>query len=178
MTIKPLFVCIIFLLATPLFSQEMMTTKDGAPIPATETWDFLCENYALTGTAKVQIAKDGKGGVLKIAVQTTDPSFFIGGVAYVYLEDNTIIVCTDKRMRTNKDNVSTVWYTFSTVEMNKLKTTNIGSIRFSIRGNPTKFSSQTGTFTAVNKKSYFSVGENKPETYPTATQITALYHKP
>lgn len=177
MTIKHLFAFIAFLVSTPHFSQEAMTTKDGKQFPATANWDFLCENYALTGIANIQVGKTEKGGLLKIAVKTTDAKFFIGGVIYVYLEDNTIIVCTDKGVRENKDNTTTAWYSFSAVEMNKLKMTNIGSIRFSIRGVPALFSSQIGTFTAVNKKSYFSVRENKPEIYPTANEINALYQK-
>lgn len=177
MTHKHLFLFLTFLFANPLFSQDRMSTKDGKSVPASQSWDFLCENYALSGIAKIQVGKTDKGGLLQIAVQTTDASFFIGGVVYVYLEDNKVIVCTDKGLRENKNNVATAWYTFSAAEMNKLKATNIGSIRFSIRGKQSPFSSQTGTFTAVNKKSYFSIRESKPDPYPTAAEIAALSQK-
>lgn len=174
MAFKHLFAYTAFFISVCAFPQQMTDFK-GKTYPATETWDFLCENYALTGIAKIQVAPTEKGGLLKISVSTTDASYFIGGVTYIYLEDNTIIVCTDKGMRENKDNVATGWYSFSAVEMNKLKTTTIASIRFNIRGNPKKFTSQIGNFTAVNKKTYFSVRENKPEKYPTTLQISALY---
>jgi len=175
MTTKHLFVFIILLLSPTFFAQEMMVTKEGKPIPATPQWDFICENYALTGIAKIQIAKSEKGGQLKITVQTTDPAYFIGGVLYVYLDNQTALVCTDKGIRENKDGQTSAWYSFSAAEMAKLKATNIESIRFNIRGASKKFSSQTGNFTAVNKKAYFSLKESKPEKHETAAAIATLY---
>lgn len=174
MTIKPLLALTLLLFSVAAFPQAM-TTKDGKQYPATENWDFICENYALTGTAKIQVARTEKGGLLQITAQTTDPSYFIGGVVYVYLDDNTIIVCTDKNQRLTKDNETTAWYAFSAIEMEKLKKTNIESVRFNIRGNPKKFGSQIGNFTAANKKTYFSIRENKPAQFETASEIGALY---
>ncbi len=172
MNLKHLFV----LLLLPFLCQAQQTMElKGKSYPATEKWDFICENYALTGTATIQIAKADKGGLLEISTATTDPSFYIGGVAYVYLADQTVMVCTDKNLRENKDGKMTAWYQFSAVEMQKLKTTAIESIRFNIRGNARKFSSQIGNFTAVNKKSYFTTNENKPSHFLTDNQINALY---
>lgn len=175
---KPLFAFVLLLLTPMLVAQELMMLKDGKQIPATASWDFICENYALTGTARVQVAKLEKGGLLKLTIDTTDPAFIIGGVVYVYLEDQSILVCTDKNLRANKDGQASAWYSFTEREMAKLKTVDIGSIRFNIRGTAKKFSSQTGNFTAVNKKAYFSVGDNKPEKHETATSISELYQKP
>ena len=152
-----------------------MTYKDGKQYKATDSWDFICENYALTGNANIQIAKAEKGGVLQISVATTDPSFFIGGSIYVDLEDNTFIICTDKNLRKTTENGTTSWYIFTPTEMAKLKTTAISAIRFYIKGNPQKFSSQIGNFTALNKKAYFSISDRKPEKFETASEISALY---
>lgn len=166
----------LFVLLFPIFcqAQQMMEIK-GKSYPATDKWDFICENYALTGTTEIQIAKSDKGGLLAISTTTTDPAFYIGGVAYVYLSDQTVMVCTDKNLRENKDGKMTAWYHFSAAEMQKLRTTAIESVRFNIRGNAKKFSSQIGNFTAVNKKSYFSTNENKPSAFSTNVQINALY---
>lgn len=174
MIAKQLLALALFLFCSDIFAQTM-TVKSGKQYPATENWDFLCENYALTGIAKIQIAKIEKGGLLQISAQTTDASFFIGGITYVYLEDNSIIVCTDKNLRESKDGETTAWYSFSLAEMEKLKKSDISAIRFNIRGNPKKFSSQIGNFTAANKKSYFSTTEMKPEKFPTAAAIGKLY---
>lgn len=175
MTLKKLFVLLLIGLSFQAFSQETLVTKDGKTYPATQTWNFICENYALTGKAAFQIAKTDKGGLLKLTVETTDSTFYIGGVVYVYLEDNTVLVCTDKGMRQTADTSVTSFYNFSAIEMNRLKKTNITSIRFNIKGTPKKFSSQVGNFTAVNKKAYFSTSEIKPGTFETASEINSLY---
>ncbi|HMI06721.1 MAG TPA: hypothetical protein VK528_04180 [Flavobacterium sp.] len=175
MTIKNLFVSILFVTACHSYSQETITFKDGKQYPVTPEWNFICENYALTGTAKIQVAKTEKGGLLKLTVDATDPTFYVGGTIYVDLADNTILVCTDKGIRENSGNHMTSWYSFSVIEMNKLRKTDIASIRFYIKGNQKKFSSQTGNFTAVNKKAYFSTTELKPGKYETAAEINSLY---
>ncbi len=152
-----------------------MTFKDGKTAAAAAPWRFLCENYALTGHADIQVARADKGGWLKIEVDTTDPSFYIGGVTYVYLEDQTVLVCTDKGMRENINGKAAAWYVFTAAEMERLKKTDIQSIRFNIRGTASKFSSQTGNFTAVNKKRYFNLRGVGPSTYDTAKAITQMY---
>ncbi len=171
-----LLLLLFFVFSKPAFSQELTTTKTSKPYPATASWDFICENYALTGIAKVQIAKTDKGGTLKLAVQTTDSSFIISGTVYVYLSDNTIIVCSDKGIRENIDHQIIGYYTFSPIEMNRLKKTDIRSLRFNINGNQKKFSSQTGNFTGFNQKSYYLDDKDKSTTiYNTAQEIATLY---
>jgi hypothetical protein len=157
-------------------SQEVLSFKGSKPYRATNSWDFISENYALTGLTTIQIAKTEQGGILKLAVTTTNPTFNITGVVYVYLTDNTIIVCSDKGIRENIGSQIVSYYSFSPLEMHKIKTTNIQSIRFNIKGNASKFSSQIGNFTAVNRKTYFSTAADKSKkNYDTASEITALY---
>ncbi|SCX92764.1 hypothetical protein [Flavobacterium caeni] len=174
MTTKHLFACIAFLF-TPLVIGQHMTLKDGNKIPATAEWEFICENYALTGVAFVQIGKAEKGGWLQITAAATDARFYIGGVVYVYLDDHTALVCTDKLLRQNKDGQMTAWYFFTDAEIARLKKSNIQSIRFNVRGTASSFSSQTGNFTAVNKKTYFSVGQHRPQEHETAAALYQLY---
>lgn len=163
------------MLTANAFAQATMTYKDGKQYKATDEWNFICENYALTGTAKIQIGKSEKGGILQISVGTTNPSFYIGGTVYIDLDDNSFIICTDKNVRQPIENGTTAWYMFTPSEMAKLKTTTISGVRFYIKGNTQKFSSQLGNFTAVNKKAYFSISEKKPEKFETASEISALY---
>lgn len=165
--------CIATITAT---SQESLSFKGSKPYRATNSWNFICNNYALTGTATIQIAKSEKGGILKLAVETTNPTFNIAGTSYIYLADNFIITCSDKGIRENKENQIVSYYSLSLLEMNKIKTIDIQSIRFSIKGNSGKFSSQTGNFTAVNQKTYLSTTTDKTgNNYTTALEIKALY---
>jgi len=158
------------------FGQQTMVVKNSRSYPATENWNFICENYALSGAANVQIAKTEKGGILRIAVQTTNPAFAISGMAYVFLTDNTIITCVDKGIREVIGNQIVSYYWFSEVEMNKLKATEIQSIHFNIKGNANGFSSQLGNFTAINKKEYFATAFDKSKkSNDTTSEIKALY---
>ncbi|MFV8376171.1 hypothetical protein [Flavobacterium sp. LB1P71] len=167
---------LLFIATISATSQEVLSFKGSKPYRATNSWNFICENYALTGAATIQIAKTEKGGILKLTVATTNPTFNIAGIVYVYLTDYSIITCSDKGIRGNNGNQIVSYYSFSPLEMNKIKTTDIQSIRFNIKGNANKFNSQTGNFTAVNRKSYFATAADKTKkNYTTAAEITALY---
>ena len=170
---KHLFAVALLLYSVFSFGQESFPAQKLTS--QTESWDFICENYALTGKAAIQISKTEKGGNLNISIATTDPSYYVGGVVYVFLDDYSIIVCTDKGIRKSEKGIIAAQYTFTVSEMSKLRKTDIASIRFNIRGNQKTFGSQTGNFTAVNKKTYFSTTENKIQTYETASQINSLY---
>ena len=172
-----LFVLLFFVLSKLAFSQELMVhkvvTKQQVSTPS---WDFICENYALTGIAKVQIAKTDKGGTLKLAVETNDTTFIISGTVYIYLGDSSIIICSDKGIRESVGNQVISYYSLSTLEMNKLKKTDIQSLRFNITGNRKKFSSPTGNFTALNKKKFFiTTNDSSQKSFDTAQEIAALY---
>lgn len=173
---QKLFFILFFIVSGAVSGQELMTYKGSKPYSATPTWDFISENYALTGITKVQIAKTEKGGTIKLAVETTNPTFAITGTVYVYLADNTIITCSDKNSRESIGNQIVSYYLFSNIEMNKLKTTDIQSIHFAIKGNAKEFNSQIGNFTALNKKSYFSTAfDTSKKSFDTALAIKSLY---
>ncbi|TRX01531.1 hypothetical protein [Flavobacterium gawalongense] len=167
---------LLFIATISVKSQEVLSFKGSKPYRATNSWNFICENYALTGAAAIQIAKTEKGGILKLTVETTNPAFNIAGIVYVYLTDYSIITCSDKGIRENNGNQIVSYYSFSPLEMNKMKTTDIQSIRFNIKGISSKFSSQTGNFTAVNKNTYFSTTSYKiKKNYDTSAEITTLF---
>jgi|SRR6218665_283181 len=170
------FICIITLIFNfKLSAQEPLFFK-GKPYAGTTAWNFLCENYALTGKTIIQIAKAEKGGVMKIAVATTASDFYIGGTAYIYLSDYSAIACTEKNLREKTENGTAAFYYLTESEMNRLKKLEIQSVRFNIRGKTNVFSSQTGNFTAVNKKSYFGTfGKDEENTFETAEEIALLY---
>ena len=144
---------------------------------ATPIWNFICKNYAYSGTTQVQIAKTEKGGLLKIVIETNDSSFAIAGTIYADLIDMSTIVCTDKNIHEVNGNQIISYYTLTAAEMNRLKKTEIQSLRYFIKGKNNKFSSQTGYFTAINKKTYFATAhDNTKKSYETDVAITTLYH--
>ena len=169
-----LFICSIA--CSMLTAQESMRLKDGKSYPASLTWDFICENYALSGATSIQIARTEKGGLLKIGVETTDAKFTISGTVYLYLRDNTFIICKDKNWRDVGNKQIYSYYMLTAIEMNRLKETEISSIRYTIKGKLSPFSSQIGSFTALNKKKYFTtVYDSTIKSFDTASAIKALY---
>ncbi len=171
-----LLLLLFFVISKPVFGQELIATKVSKEQPSTASWNFICENYILTGVAKVQVVKTDKGGTLKLAVETNDPTFIISGTVYIYLADNSIITCSDKGIRENIGNQIISYYTFSALEISKLKKNDIQSLRFNINGNRKKFSSQIGNFTALNKQKYFfTSNDSSKKSYDTAQEITTLY---
>ncbi len=165
-----------FVISKPAFSQELTVNKVAKQYPTTTIWNFICENYVLTGVLKVQVVKTDKGGSLKLAIITNDPEFIISGTTYIYLADNSIITCSDKGIREKSGNEIISYYAFSVLEMNKLKKKNIQSLRFNINGNRKKFGSQIGNFTAYNKKNYFeTTNVSISKSFDTSQEINALY---
>lgn len=166
------------LLSIVSFSQENKISPETNPVSNSVNWDFICEKYALTGITKVQINKTEKGGTITLTVETTNPNYVIAGNIYVDLIDNTVLPCIDRNNRSVNGNEISSTYNFSAIEMNKLKITDIATIRFNIGGKNDGFGSQTGFFTAVNKKKYFFTNYDKSKKgFDTAKEITSLYEK-
>jgi hypothetical protein len=60
--------------------------------------------------------------------------------------------------------------------MKRLKTVEIASIHFNIKGKGQRFNSQLGNFTAVNRKVYFATAFDKSKkSHDTAAAISKLY---
>jgi hypothetical protein len=157
------------------FSQEMIT-KSGQQHKATPEWDFICNNYVYSGILKVQIAKTEKGGLLRLAIDVANNEMFISGTVYLYLDDFTIVACTDKNNREIAGKTAVSYYNFTIPEMNRLKKTAIKDIRFTIKGKESSFSNRIGNFTATNKKKYFE-GSDKTirNSFETEKEIQSLF---
>lgn len=166
-----------YFITSILLGQESMTLQSKV-YPASPTWSFMCDNYVLSGIATIQIAKSEKGGYLKIAVETNNPGFSITGNIYVDLKDFTAIICKDKGQRTIEGNQMVSYYAFSQQEMSRLQKVDIESVRFYINGKSSSFSSQTGYFTAINKKKFFHTAyDGNTKYYETASAVRNLFLK-
>ena len=169
----PLF--LFLLLSTFVNAQQTMSVKGSKPFPATENYTFICEKYVLTGEVDVQIAKTDKGGILKLTIATTNDRTRISGGVYVDLVNGDVIACVDKNNKEAGDGKTTSYYYFTPAELLKLKKTDIQATRFIVTGNSNTFGDQTGYFTAVNKKNYFStVFDKSKKTFDTAKAISLL----
>ncbi len=174
MKLKILLASLVMLFTALVAAQNTLTFKNQN-LPATETWNFVCEQYVLFGATQLQIAKTDKGGLLKISMPANDEYAFIMGNLYVDLADGATLICTDKGFRENKQNQMNSFYVFSAPEMNQLKKNDILRVRFQIVSKKKKFGNQYGYFTAQNKKEYFTTYYGTHDkTNPTAQAIKAL----
>ncbi|AWK06010.1 hypothetical protein HYN56_17970 [Flavobacterium crocinum] len=156
-------------------AQQTISVKGSTPFPATQEYTFICEKYAFTGEAKIQIAKTDKGGILKITIDTANDKARIAGGLYVDLANADVIACTDKNVKESTDGKTTSYYYFTPAEWLKLKKNDIYAVRFIIAGGSNDFGNQTGYFTAYNKMSYFSTAFDKSKkTFDTAKEISVL----
>lgn len=175
MKIKILLTYFVLLSAAIVQGQNTISFKNQN-LPATEVWDFVCEQYVLYGTSQLQIAKTSTGGLLKISMPAHNENTFISGNLYVDLANGATIICKDKGFRENHQNQMQSFYIFSGPEMTKLQKSNIMRVRFQIISQKKKFGNQYGYFTAENKKAYFSTNYGtQDKTNPTAQAVKALY---
>jgi hypothetical protein len=159
-----------------MWGQESSILINSKSYPSTPIWNFMCDTYVLTGITTIQIAKTEKGGCLKIGIETSNPSFTISGNLYVDLKDFSTILCTDKGIREMVENQIISYYTLTSAEMSRLQKVDIESIRFFINGKKTSFTSQTGYFTAMNKKKFFhTTYDFTSKQYETALSIRSLF---
>ncbi len=166
---------VLLLISSFANAQEKMIINNSKPFPATQNYTFICEKYAFTGEANVQIAKTDKGGVLKVTVSTANDKARIAGGLYVDLANADVIPCVDKNVKESSDGKTSAYYYFTPAEFAKLKKTDIYAVRFIISGGPTTFGNQTGYFTAHNKMNYFSTAYDKSKkSYDTAKEISLL----
>lgn len=174
MTFKlPLF--ILLLISTFATAQQTMTIKGSNPFPATKEYVFICEKYAFTGEANIQIAKTDKGGVLKITIATPNDKIKISGGLYVDLANADVIACIDKNIKESSEGKTTSYYYFTPTEFAKLKKNDIYAIRFIVTGGSNTFGNETGYFTAHNKMNYFSTAYDKSKkSYDSAKEISVL----
>ncbi|HEY1197039.1 hypothetical protein [Flavobacterium sp.] len=165
---------ILLFISTFANAQQTITVK-GSSFPATQEYTFICEKYAFSGEAKIQIAKTDKGGILKITITTANDKARIAGGLYVDLTNADVIACTDKNVKESADGTTTSYYYFTPAEWLKLKKTDIYAVRFIIAGGPDTFGNQTGYFTAYSKMNYFSTAFDKSKkTFDTAKEISVL----
>lgn len=80
---------------------------------------------------KVLFIKDGEKGMIAVTTYALG-SQRIKGKLMIYLEDNTIITCIDRNKFDIVNSEATTIYYLTKEEINRLKSTNIASIRYSV----------------------------------------------
>jgi hypothetical protein len=154
-----------------LYSQEKMTLANQITIPATSVWTFPSLTYGYSGATEVQIGNNGTGGTLLLQVKASNPTFYIGGTVYLFLDDGNVITCTDKNVRSISGSMIQAYYILTPSEIRLLKKNKITDVRLRILGNETQFSSSTGFFTSQNKIKTYGFPDKSIDTVSEIKQL-------
>ena len=83
------------------------------------------------GNLKLVFAKDGISPLIIVSSKLTD-AVKIANKLIVYLDDGTVISCTDRGINDNVDDVATSVYRLTSSEIGKMKKSNINTVRYEI----------------------------------------------
>ena len=132
------------------FSQNTFFISNKA-YQSSEKWTFECES-SIDRHPIVFVAKGINEGLFVISTETVF-YYYIAGDLLIYLEDNTIIKCTDKKIRDEVNYKKTSVYKLTIAEVKKLANSRIVGVRFNLYD---KHSDEKISFIAENSKDTFT----------------------
>lgn len=118
----------IFSVHIVLFSQEYLYVGTNK-YKSTNGWECTIEGgYPEFGNATLSVAKKTNGAYFIVSVDTHHP---LKGSIMIYLENGDAIKCSDTEMKDQHDGFSIGIYNLSLAEVEKMKKSNISSVRVS-----------------------------------------------
>ena len=118
--------------------------------PCTETFTLQSnsDEYYINDL-NVLFAKDGKTALFVVSTETID--VLIRGKLVIYLDDGTVITLTDKGNYDYVDKIASAVYYLTNEELNKMKNSNINTVRYSLEEEDNGVTPFGGNFSASNK---------------------------
>jgi TonB family protein len=111
----------------------------------------------------ILLAKDGKTGLFGVIAESSIGLKFSDKLI-IYLEDGTVLTCTQKRATDLVDNLAKAAFTLTSDQMEKLKNSNIHTVRYTLefgsnggllRGEKSRTASNNGTQTKTLVTEFF-----------------------
>lgn len=119
-------VVVVLLLSSHLESiAQNYIYRGDKQYPATSKWMFGF-GFELT------VAKHDNGGYVMVSSMTYSKSSYISGTLFLFLNDGSIIKCTDRGIRDYVDSKSIALYNLTRQEIGLLKQYRITKVRYSI----------------------------------------------
>jgi hypothetical protein len=118
--------------------------------PCTETYTLQSnseEYYA--NDLNVVIAKDGKEALIGVSTKTKD--LMISGKLMIYLDDGTVIALDDDGFHDYVDKIASAAYYVTDEDLNKMKNSNINTVRYRLEYEDGHDSFLSGKYSASNK---------------------------
>jgi len=123
--------------------------------PSTESFTLKSNSDDVDkGDLRLMFAKDGTTFLIVVSSKLTDV-VKIAEKLIIYLEDGTVISCTDRGINDNVDDIAISAYHLTTEEIKKMKNSNINTIRYEIVCPVCgPYNSWEGVYSASNKENY------------------------
>ena len=151
---KNLYILILTLLSYNVFSQSLLFIGEKS-YPSTGSF-YLKTNLSHGSNLNVTIAKKENGGIICLETSIFGGNdewclLFIRGKTIIYLDDGDVISLLDRGIYDSVDNTASTIYYLTETEIEKLKKSNIHTIRYSIKPKDSSCtSSESGNFSASN----------------------------
>ena len=133
-------------LTLPAKTQNLLFIGDQS-YPSTESYT-LQSNSNDANDLNVLLAKDGEKALFAVSTRTMY-DLFIDGKLIIYLDDGAVITLNDNGFNDYVDKTTKAVYYLTDVELNKIKNSNINTVRYSLE-QPDGVD-LGGNFTASNK---------------------------
>ncbi|NRB58310.1 MAG: hypothetical protein HRU50_00040 [Winogradskyella sp.] len=150
--IKSLLITVLVGIQSICYGQNLFLIGEKS-YPCTETFVLDSNMGFLNEGLSVLIAKDGNKGMIVVSKKVTSTNDRIKGKLIIYLDDGTVISCIDGNKNDMVDNITSSVYFLTNEELNKMKSSNIYSIRYSIKCVDCVFSTSDGDYSVSNKDS-------------------------
>jgi len=162
---KKLIFCLLMFLSLAMFGQNDILWNNKR-YKSTELWEFkLNAENLFFDDLKLQVAKkDKNNGFVLISIHSVNGADYIHGTLTIYLEDESIIICKDRKIHDYVDNICTSLYYLGSNDVIKMSKSDISEVRFT-----SQFDSYTG-------ENIHHVGYQFGESYQTASEIAESYH--
>lgn len=121
--------------------------------PCTETFTLKSDMDSSGPDLDVLIAKTPETAMIVASTKVSGGGVRIKGTILIYLDDGTVISCIDRDKFDYVNNEVTTIYYLTDAEIDKIKDSNIHTIRFSLKCFECLMSSEEGNFSASNKAS-------------------------
>lgn len=141
---------LIFIISINSYSQNTFFISNKS-YNSTNIWTFECES-SIDRNPNVFVAKGINEGLFVISTENSF-YYYIAGDLLIYLDDNTIIKCTDKKIRDEVNYKKTSVYKLTMAELKKLTNSRIVAVRFNLYD---KHSNEKISFIAKNFKNNYN----------------------
>lgn len=142
---------ILFMTITNLANAQNTFFIGKKTYPSTEAFKLKSKKDYGGYDLNVLIAKSGETGLIVLSAELMgDVVVRITGNVQIYLDDGTVLSCIDRGKFDYVDSIVTTVYSLTKEEINKMKNSNINSIRFSLKCFKCSSSTEEGNYSANN----------------------------